>query len=57
MCLGFQNPGELPITIANILAEYIQDKVILSKEKYILKAEGCDMIPFSIELSGQHQSF
>ena len=52
MCMGFQNPDELPVTMANILSEYIQDKIILSKEDYILPAEGCDLMPSSIELSG-----
>ena len=52
MCMGFQNPDELPFTMANILSEYIQDKITLSKEQYILKAEGCDLIPSSIELAG-----
>lgn len=52
MCMGFQNPDELPITIANILSEYIEDKITLSKEQYLLKAEGCDLVPSSIELSG-----
>ena len=52
MCMGFQNPDELLITIANILSEYIEDKIHFNKEEYILQAEGCDLIPSSIELSG-----
>lgn len=52
MCMGYQNPDELPITIANIFLEYIEDKITLTKEKYILRSEGCDIVPSSIELSG-----
>ena len=52
MCMGFQNPDELQISIANIFIEHIEDKITLSKEQYVLKAEGCDLIPSSIELAG-----
>lgn len=52
MCMGFQNPDELPITIANIFTEYIEDKITLTKDQYILHSEGCDIIPSSIELAG-----
>lgn len=52
MCMGFQNPDELKITIAGIFSEYIEDKITLSKEQYILQSEGCDLIPSSIELAG-----
>ena len=52
MCMGFQNPDELQITIASIFSEHIEDKITLSKEQYIEKAEGCDLIPSSIELAG-----
>ncbi len=52
MCMGFQNPDELPITIANIFMEYIEDKITLTKDQYLLHSEGCDIIPSSIELAG-----
>ena len=52
MCMGFQNPDELPITITNVYEEYINDAVTLSKEDYILQNEGCDLIPSSIQLAG-----
>ena len=52
MCLGYQNPDELSTTIANIYTEYIEDKITLTKEDIILKAEGCDLIPSSLELAG-----
>lgn len=52
MCMGYQNPDELPITIADIFMEYIEDKITLNKDQYLLKAEGCDLIPSSIQLSG-----
>jgi len=52
MCMGFQNPDELPFTITNVYDEYINDNVTLSKEDYILQNEGCDLIPSSIQLAG-----
>ena len=52
MCMGFQNPDELPYTMAHILKGLISETFILPKEKYILHSEGCDLIPSSIQLSG-----
>ncbi len=52
MCMGYQNPDELPVTIANVFSEFIEDNITLKKEDIILEAEGCDLIPSSIELSG-----
>ena len=52
MCLGFQTPDELPCSIANVLMEYVEDKVILTREDYLQYAEGCDLVPSSIQLSG-----
>lgn len=52
MCMGYSNPDELPYTMANIIKELIDETFSLKKEEYILKAEGCDLIPSSIQLSG-----
>jgi chromosome partitioning protein len=52
MCMGFQTPDDLTITITNIFDEYINDKVTLQKQDYLLHAENCDIIPSSIELAG-----
>ena len=52
MCMGFQNPDELPCTMAHILKGLISETFTLQKEKYILRSEGCDLIPSSIQLSG-----
>ena len=52
MCMGYPNPDELPFTMANIIKELIEETFTLSKEEYILNAEGCDLIPSSIQLSG-----
>jgi len=52
MCMGFQNPDELPCTMAHIIKGLIDEDFTLQKEEYILTAEGCDLIPSSIQLSG-----
>ncbi len=52
MCMGYQNTDEIKTTIANVFSEFIEDKITLTKEEVILKVEGCDLIPSSIELAG-----
>lgn len=52
MCMGYQNPDELPCTMAHIIKGLIDETFTLSKEDYILNSEGCDLIPSSIQLSG-----
>lgn len=52
ICMGYQNPDELPYTITNLYDEYINDNITLTKEDYMLKCEGCDLIPSSIQLAG-----
>jgi len=56
MCMGYQNPDELPCTMAHIIKGSIDETFTLSKEDYILNAEGCDLIPSSIQLSGIESS-
>lgn len=52
ICMGYNKPVELPITITSIFDEYIKDKITLKKDEILLKAEGCDLIPSSIQLAG-----
>jgi len=52
MCMGYQNPDELSCTMAHIIKGLIDETFTLTKEDYILNAEGCDLIPSSIQLSG-----
>jgi chromosome partitioning protein len=52
MCMGFQSPDELSYTIANVLIEYVDDKITLTREDYLQYSEGCDLVPSSIQLSG-----
>ena len=52
MCMGYQNPDELPCTMAHIIKGLIDETFTLTKEDYVLNAEGCDLIPSSIQLSG-----
>lgn len=52
MCMGYDRPDELPCTMAHIFKGLIDDTFTFQKEDYILQAEGCDLIPSSIQLSG-----
>lgn len=52
MCLGFNQPDDLPCTIAHLFKGLIDDTFSFQKENYILHSEGCDLIPSSIQLSG-----
>jgi chromosome partitioning protein len=52
MCMGYDRPDELSCTMAHIFKCLIDDTFAFQKENYILHAEGCDLIPSSIQLSG-----
>lgn len=52
MCLGYNQPDDLPCTMAHLLKGLIDETFSYQKEDYILHAEGCDLIPSSIQLSG-----
>jgi chromosome partitioning protein len=52
MCLGYNQPDDLPCTMAHLLKGLIDETFSYQKENYILHAEGCDLIPSSIQLSG-----
>jgi len=50
--LGWRQPDELPITIATQLDKIINRKPINPKDGILQHAEGVDLMPSSIELSG-----
>ena len=52
MCMGYDQPDNLSCTMAHIFKGLIDDTFAFQKEDYILHAEGCDLIPSSIQLSG-----
>lgn len=52
MCLGYNQPDDLPCTMAHLFKSLIDETFSYQKEDYILHAEGCDLIPSSIQLSG-----
>jgi chromosome partitioning protein len=52
MCMGYNQPENLPCTMAHIFHHLIDETLSFQKEDFILHAEGCDLIPSSIQLSG-----
>ena len=52
MSRGCQNPDELPYTIADVIDKAIAEKPIYPSEGVIHHAEGIDLMPSSIQLSG-----
>lgn len=52
MCMGHNQPDNLFCTMAHIFKGLIDETFAFQNEDYILRAEGCDLIPSSIQLSG-----
>ncbi len=52
MCMGYKQPENLPCTMAHIFHGLMDETFSFQKEDFILHAEGCDLIPSSIQLSG-----
>lgn len=52
MGLGYQNPDELPFTIADIMDKAIHDQPIDPQQGVLHHDEGFDLMPSSIQLSG-----
>lgn len=50
--LGYQNPDKLSITLAEIMIEIMQENALPVSAGIIRHAEGVDLIPASIKLSG-----
>ena len=54
--LGYPQPDKLPITLATVMSSLLTDKPIDSKEGILTHAEGVDLLPANIELSGMEVS-
>lgn len=54
--LGWDNPDELPVTLASLMQKSIQDLPIAPKEGMLHHAEGVDLIPSSLELSAMEMT-
>ena len=50
--LGYQNPDTLGTTIADIMGKVIDKKTLIPGEGILHHAEGIDLMPSSIQLSG-----
>lgn len=52
LSLGFPTPDKLPVTLATVMGKTLMDKPMPSKEGILHHAEGVDLMPANIELSG-----
>ena len=50
-CMGWQNPDDIPDTLATLMSEIINDKVPNYDNTILHHAEGVDVIPSNLELS------
>ena len=54
--LGHSQPDKLPITLATVMSNLLTDTPVDSKEGILTHAEGVDLLPANIELSGMEVS-
>lgn len=54
--LGYPRPDELPVTITDLMRRVLEEEPIAPGEGILHHAEGVDLIPSSIELSGMEVS-
>ena len=54
--LGHPQPDKLPITLSTIMSKVMTDEPIENKEGILTHAEGVDLLPANIELSGMEVS-
>ena len=52
ICLGCQNPGELPLTLAEAMAGVIRETSLPKVDSFIHHAEGIDLLPANMNLAG-----
>ena len=52
LSLGFACPDKLPVTLAAVMGKTLMDEPVPSKEGILHHAEGVDLMPANIELSG-----
>lgn len=56
ICLGHTQPGQLPDSLATVLAKAMLDEQITASEGILHHVEGVDLMPANIELSGMEVS-
>ena len=54
--LGYPQPDQLPVTMTDLMTRVVMDKPIMAREAILHHAEGVDLLPASIELSGMEVS-
>ena len=54
--LGYHKPDELPITLSDMMGKVLMDQPIVPGEGILHHAEGIDLMPSNIELSGMEVS-
>ena len=54
--LGHHQPDELPVTLSDMMAKVLMDQLITPGEGILHHAEGIDLMPSNIELSGMEVS-
>ncbi|MBR6951164.1 MAG: ParA family protein [Oscillospiraceae bacterium] len=52
VCLGIRNPDVLDHTLASVMRAVVEDKDLTDRSGIIHHAEGVDLLPSNIELSG-----
>lgn len=52
VALGYKNPDELPVSLANIMQDVMDDNEILPDTALLHHKEGFDLLPSNIDLSG-----
>lgn len=52
MALGFQNPDDMEYTVSNVLHKAVKEEQINPAEGVLTTAEGIDLMPASVQLSG-----
>ena len=52
MALGFQNPDDMDFTITNMMHKAVKEEQIDPAEGVLTTAEGIDLMPSNVQLSG-----
>ena len=52
MALGFQNPDDMDFTISNMMHKAVKEERIDPAEGILATAEGIDLMPANVQLSG-----
>ena len=52
MALGYQNPDDMEFTVSNVLYKAVHEETIIPEEGILTTAEGIDLMPSNIQLSG-----